>query len=166
MILIALNILLFIVELAGVFSHKPRFYQSGLLFFKNTITVKNINLIEHIGNQIRKDDVSIKVIDENKIVFYSDTKSAVEHLFTYKIILNILFGECDIADEHVTIKYKIPLSLLVLFLTSIFYLIYKDMMTLPILIFFAVIIGFTIFLQYLKFKNIQNDLEDFIRNGK
>ncbi len=166
MILAALNILLFIVELAGIFSHKPRFYKFGLLFFKNTITVKNVNLMEHIGEQIRKDDVRIKVIHENKIVFCSETKSAVEHLFTYRIILNILFGECDIVDEHVTVKYKIPLSLLTLLLTSIIYLIYKDMMILPILIFLAVIIGFTIFSQYLKFKNIQNDLEDFIRNEK
>jgi hypothetical protein len=137
----------------------------GFIISKKCFVINENHIINYIGNKILKENTTIKIISNNKLYFYSYKKISMEWLLTYTIIPDIIFGDCNIIDNNVTINYKIHIFNISLIFLCIIFIFYRYIISLES-IFLLCFIGILAFLQYLKLQNIQNDVEYYISNGK
>ena len=169
--LFSINAILCLIIIGFIDTYNQTIYKKwGFIISKSIITIKENHFITNIGKKIQKEDTTIKIISENQLLFYSDTKSIIMGIITRKIVPNIIFGDCNIIDNSVTINYKIPIFFIPLIITCIAYVIYDYIKSLfiltPIPIFILCFIGISTFIQYIKLKNIKYDIEYYVQDEK
>jgi hypothetical protein len=149
--------------------YKLIFFKMGFTIGKCNLIINKNYLINDVGKILKKDDVEINILHENKLLFCSDTKSAFEYLISFKLVPHIIFGECNIINDKATIKYRIPVflifSIVTMFLFFIYKYLYNLILIIPVIIFILSLLIVFSLLQYLKLNNIRNDIEYYILNG-
>ena len=150
----------------GAWNYKPVFYKMGIIIYRKKIKMNKNYMNNDIGKIIEKDYSSIKILNENKFLFYSHTKNAVEDLLTWRIVPKIIFGEININNDNVIINFKLPIFIIPLLLFYIGYEIYtKSFTNISILfIFLGVILGFSTVIQILIISNMKFEIEYYICN--
>jgi hypothetical protein len=160
---------MFLISLVGVYAFKPAFYKMGFIISKKSINVKFNHIKVDIGKGILKEDTKIKIINENLFLFCSDNKNKFDDIITRRIVPHIIFGDCNIINNNATIKYKIPIFIILLILIFIFFIIHESYInsasSVPAIIFILLMIIILAFFQYLKLKNMKNDIEYYLTNG-
>jgi hypothetical protein len=170
LIIIAVNLIMCFVVWIGAWNYKLAFYKMGVIVHRRKFKINKNYLINDIGKELEKDYMLLKILNENKALFYSQTKSAIESILTYKMVPEIIFGEINICNDNVTIDFKIPFFIIPLFLTFIAYEIYTKIndisFVIPIFIFIGIFFGIASIFQILKIINMKIDIEYYINNGK
>jgi len=169
-ILFSANIIMCLVSFIGFEDYNSIFQKTGFTVSKKTFSVNNNRLVNNVGNKISKEDTAIKIISGNTLYFYSYKRSqTIEWLLTYRLVPDIIFGDCNIINNNAVIQYKVSVFFISLIFTCVIFIMYdciSSFTVTPISIFIAGFLGLAIFLQYFKLKSIQTDVEFFLSTGK
>lgn len=143
-----------------VFFNGKIFLRAGIIVYKKTYNLKENYLKNHIGKEITKGDVFIKVKNEYLCSFYTNRTAHLDPL---------IYGYLKIVDNKIITVYKVPFSyifIIIYFIINITFAIIYDNNAIPMIVFFLVICGIATPIHIGKLKSIKMDVEYFIDNGK
>ena len=160
-ILLLITLIMFPICQIGVSMFNQFFFKFGIVFCKHNFNInKNYIANSNIGKKISKRDVEIKILNETTILFYSDFLKSIP------IIPYIIFGECKILNNNVTIKYKNSLFYVLFVLSGVIFTIslYFTNSTKIIMIFIPImiVIGISVYFHYFIYNKIKVSIEDYV----
>ena len=161
-IFLPVSIFILILELIFYSIYNKILLYCGVTIYKNSYKIKN-NFINIIGKVLKKDDIYIKIINEELCFFQSKSTVILGRHYG-----PIIFGFIKIKNGIVNTNYKKPFSYLIL--TIIFLIniinIFGVKKIIYIIIFFLFFIGILIFFNYLKVNSMRYDIDYFLNNEK